>query len=49
MGENVAPSPQKGRGRKRKKPPRRKNAAPKAATMQQTSVDGAVRPDAANV
>lgn len=35
MGENVAPSPQKGRGRKRKKPPRRKNAAPKAATMQQ--------------
>ena len=35
MGENVAPSPQKGRGRKRKKPPRRKNAAPKAAKMQQ--------------
>jgi exopolyphosphatase / guanosine-5'-triphosphate,3'-diphosphate pyrophosphatase len=37
MGENVAPSPQKGRGRKRKKPPRRKNAAPKAANMQQAS------------
>lgn len=35
MGENVAPSPQKGRGRKRKKPPRRKNAAPKAAKVQQ--------------
>ncbi len=35
MGENVAPSPQKGRGRKRKKPPRRKNAAPKAAIVQQ--------------
>ena len=49
MGENVAPSPQKGRGRKRKKPPRRKNAAPKAATMQQASVDGAARPDAAKV
>ncbi|MFN3621000.1 Ppx/GppA phosphatase family protein [Sphingorhabdus sp.] len=45
MGETVAPSPQKGRGRKRKKPPRRKNAAPKAATMQQTSVDGAARAD----
>ncbi len=37
MGENVAPSPQKGRGRKRKKPPRRKNAAPKAAKVQQAS------------
>jgi exopolyphosphatase / guanosine-5'-triphosphate,3'-diphosphate pyrophosphatase len=35
MGENVAPSPQKGRGRKRKKPPRRKNAAPKVAIVQQ--------------
>ncbi|WP_425452529.1 Ppx/GppA phosphatase family protein [Sphingorhabdus wooponensis] len=45
MGENVAPSPQKGRGRKRKKPPRRKNAAPKAAMVQQTSVEGAVRLD----
>ena len=43
MGENVAPSPQKGRGRKRKKPPRRKNAAPKAAIVQQTSVKDAVR------
>ena len=37
MGENVAPSPQKGRGRKRKKPPRHKNAAPKAAVAQQAS------------
>ena len=45
MGENVAPSPQKGRGRKRKKPPRRKNAAPKAATTQQASVEGAARLD----
>ena len=43
MGENVAPSPQKGRGRKRKKPPRRKNAAPKAATLQQASAEGAAR------
>jgi exopolyphosphatase / guanosine-5'-triphosphate,3'-diphosphate pyrophosphatase len=43
MGENVAPSPQKGRGRKRKKPPRRKNAAPKAAIAQQASVTDAVR------
>ncbi len=43
MGENVAPSPQKGRGRKRKKPPRRKNAAPKAAIVQQASVTDAVR------
>lgn len=45
MGENVAPSPQKGRRRKAKKPPRRKNAAPKAAMMQQAPVDGAVRTD----
>lgn len=45
MGENVAPSPQKGRRRKAKKPPRRKNAAPKAAKVQQTPVDGAVRAD----
>lgn len=43
MGENVAPSPQKGRGRKRKKPPRRKNAAPNAAKPQQTTVEGAAR------
>lgn len=43
MGEAVAPSPQKGRGRKGKRPPRRKNAAPKAAKVQQTSVEGAVR------
>ena len=47
MGENVAPSPQKGRGRKRKKPPRHKNAAPKAAKMQHASADGAARADAA--
>ncbi|MBJ7389240.1 MAG: Ppx/GppA family phosphatase, partial [Sphingomonadaceae bacterium] len=45
MGENVAPLPQKGRGRKRKKPSRRKNAAPKAATLQQASAHGAARPD----
>jgi exopolyphosphatase / guanosine-5'-triphosphate,3'-diphosphate pyrophosphatase len=43
MGENVAPSPQKGRGRKRKKPPRRKNAAPKAAKVQQVSASAAPR------
>lgn len=43
MGEAVAPSPQKGRGRKGKRSPRRKNAAPKAAKVQQTSVEGAVR------
>lgn len=43
MGENVAPSPQKGRRRKAKKPPRRKNAAPKAAKVQQASVEDAVR------
>ena len=48
MGENVAPSPQKGRGRKRKKPPRRKNAAPKAATLQQASADGAARAHTSN-
>ena len=48
MGENVAPSPQKGRGRKRKKPPRRKNAAPKAATLQQASADGAARASTSN-
>lgn len=46
MGENVAPSPQKRRGRKRKKPPRHKNAAPKAAHMQHVSADGAARADA---
>ena len=45
MGENVAPSPQNGRGRKRKRPPRRKIAAPKAAMLQQASVNGAVRPE----
>lgn len=49
MGENVAPSPQKGRGRKRKKPPRHKNAAPKAAKLQQASADGAARAEAAKV
>jgi exopolyphosphatase/guanosine-5'-triphosphate,3'-diphosphate pyrophosphatase len=49
MGENVAPSPQKGRGRKRKKPSRHKNAAPKAAKLQQASADGAARAEAAQV
>ena len=49
MGENVAPSPQKGRGRKRKKPSRHKNAAPKAAKLQQASADGAARADEAKV
>jgi exopolyphosphatase/guanosine-5'-triphosphate,3'-diphosphate pyrophosphatase len=48
MGENVAPSPQKGRGRKRKKPPRRKNAAPKAAKLQQASAEGAARAHTSN-
>ena len=48
MGENVAPSPQKGRGRKRKKPPRRKNAAPKAAILQQASAEGAARAHTSN-
>jgi exopolyphosphatase/guanosine-5'-triphosphate,3'-diphosphate pyrophosphatase len=48
MGENVAPSPQKGRGRKRKKPPRRKNAAPKAATLQHASAEGAARANTSN-
>ena len=48
MGENVAPSPQKGRGRKRKKPPRRKNAAPKAAILQQASAEGAARANTSN-
>ena len=46
MGENVAPSPQKGRGRKRKKPPRRKTAASNAATLQQAPANGAARADA---
>jgi exopolyphosphatase / guanosine-5'-triphosphate,3'-diphosphate pyrophosphatase len=51
MGENVAPSPQKGRGRKRKKPPRRKNAAPKAAKVQQAPASAPPRiqvPEAAS-
>lgn len=48
MSENVAPSPQKGRGRKRKKPPRRKNAAPKAAKVQQAPVEDAVRAESTN-
>ena len=48
MGENVAPSPQKGRGRKRKKAPRRKNAAPKAAILQQASAEGAARASTSN-
>jgi exopolyphosphatase/guanosine-5'-triphosphate,3'-diphosphate pyrophosphatase len=48
MSENVAPSPQKGRRRKSKKPPRRKNAAPKAAKVQQAPVEGAVRAESTN-
>jgi exopolyphosphatase / guanosine-5'-triphosphate,3'-diphosphate pyrophosphatase len=48
MGENVAPSLQQGRGRKRKKPPRRKNAAPKAAKLQQASAEGAARAHTSN-
>ena len=48
MGENVAPLPQQGRGRKRKKPPRRKNAAPKAAKLQQASAEGAARAHTSN-
>ncbi len=48
MGENVAPSSQQGRGRKRKKPPRRKNAAPKAAKLQQASAEGAARAHTSN-
>ncbi len=48
MGENVAPSPQKGRGRKRKKPPRRKNAAPKAAKLQQAPASAALRVEISN-
>lgn len=49
MGENVAPSPQKGRGRKRKKSPRRKNAAPKAAKMQQAPASAALRVEISNI
>jgi exopolyphosphatase/guanosine-5'-triphosphate,3'-diphosphate pyrophosphatase len=48
MSENVAPSPQKGRRRKSKKPPRRKNAAPKAAKVQQAPVEDAVRAESTN-
>ena len=43
MGEHIAPSPQKGRGRKSKKSPRRKKAAPRAANGQPVSSNGAAR------
>lgn len=43
MGEHIAPSPQKGRGRKGKKSPRRKKAAPRAANGQPASPNGAAR------
>jgi exopolyphosphatase / guanosine-5'-triphosphate,3'-diphosphate pyrophosphatase len=43
MGENIAPSPQKGRGRKSKKSLRRKKAAPRAANGQPASANGAKR------
>jgi exopolyphosphatase / guanosine-5'-triphosphate,3'-diphosphate pyrophosphatase len=43
MGENIAPSPQKGRGRKGKKSPRRKKAAPRAANGQPASANGTKR------
>jgi exopolyphosphatase / guanosine-5'-triphosphate,3'-diphosphate pyrophosphatase len=43
MGEHIAPSPQKGRGRKSKKSPRRKKAAPRAANGQPASPNGAAR------
>lgn len=48
MGENVAPSPQKGRRRKSKRPPRRKNAAPKAAKVQQAPASEAPRVEVPN-
>ena len=48
MGENVAPSPQQGRWRKRKKPNQSKNAAPKAAKLQQASAEGAARAHTSN-
>ena len=41
MGEQIAPSPQKGRGRKGKKSPRRKKAAPMAANGQPASASSA--------
>jgi exopolyphosphatase / guanosine-5'-triphosphate,3'-diphosphate pyrophosphatase len=43
MGENIAPSPHKGRGRKNRKSPRRKKAAPMAANGQPASANGAAR------
>lgn len=49
MGDPIAPSPQKGRGRKRKKSPRRKNAAPKAAKMQQAPASAALRVEISNI
>jgi exopolyphosphatase / guanosine-5'-triphosphate,3'-diphosphate pyrophosphatase len=47
MGEQVAPSPQRGRGRKGKRPPRARNAALKAAVMQPARTSEAVRSDSA--
>jgi exopolyphosphatase / guanosine-5'-triphosphate,3'-diphosphate pyrophosphatase len=43
MGDPIAPSPQKGRGRKRKNPPRRKNAAKGAGKDQRETANGQVR------
>jgi exopolyphosphatase / guanosine-5'-triphosphate,3'-diphosphate pyrophosphatase len=43
MGEAIAPSPQKGRGRKGKKSPRRKKAAPRAANGQPVPNGSAAR------
>ncbi len=43
MGEAIAPSPQKGRGRKSKKSPRRKKAAPRAANGQPVSTGSTTR------
>jgi exopolyphosphatase/guanosine-5'-triphosphate,3'-diphosphate pyrophosphatase len=43
MGGAIAPSPHKGRGRKGKKTPRRKKAAPRAANGQPVSTGGTAR------
>jgi exopolyphosphatase / guanosine-5'-triphosphate,3'-diphosphate pyrophosphatase len=45
MGEQVAPSPQRGRGRKGKRPPRARNAASKAAVKQPARAGEAGRSD----
>lgn len=45
MGEQVAPSPQRGRGRKGKRPPRARNAASKAAVKQSARAGEAGRSD----